>query len=78
LRIAKAELPDARRAIVQRRQSPGCGEPIGGRFRCGRPSDDAVVATVTVIFVEVLKVIEAGEAVQLAFRGAPVQVKATL
>ena len=78
LRIAKAELPDARRAIVQRSQSPGCGEPIGGGFCCGRPSDDAVVATVTVIFVEVLKVIEAGEAVQLAFRGAPVQVKATL
>jgi hypothetical protein len=40
------------------------------------PSDDAVVETVTVTFVEeLLKVTEAGEAVQRAPEGAPAQVK---
>jgi hypothetical protein len=40
------------------------------------PSDGAMVGTVTVTFVEeLLKVTEAGETVQRACEGAPVQVK---
>ena len=76
--IAEAKLPVPRRAIVQRNQSLGCAGPFGAGLCCGKPSDGAVVATVTAKFVEVLKAIAAGEAVQLASTGAPVQVKATL
>jgi hypothetical protein len=42
------------------------------------PSDGAVVVTVTVTVVgELLRVTDAGETVQLACEGAPVQVKVT-
>lgn len=75
--IAQAKLPDATRAIVQRSQGGGRTGRIGGRglYR-GIPSDGAVVATVTVTFVEeLLKVTEAGETMQRASEGAPEQVK---
>ena len=78
LRIAKAKLPVTRRAIARRSQSLSGAGASGAGACCGRPSNNAVVATVTVIFAELLKVTEAGEAVQLASTGAPVQVKATL
>jgi hypothetical protein len=61
---------------------PGAGKSglTGGRCReRGALSDDAVVVTVTVIFVaELLGVSVVGATVHVAFEGAPVQVRLTL
>jgi hypothetical protein len=52
---------------------------MGGRgLGRGAPTDGAVVVTFTVTFAEeLLTVNELGETVQVAFEGAPVQVKVT-
>ena len=76
-RVARAKLPNAARATVQRSQGqdwtgPGAGRGLGR----SAPTEGAVVVTFTVTFVEeLLRVNELGETVQAAYEGAPVQVK---
>ena len=72
-RVARAKLPNAARATVQRSQGQDWTGPMGGRgLGRGAPTDGTVVVTFTVTFVEeLLRVNELGETVQAASEVLP-------